>query len=214
MIGILCGLKSEAKIADRLTNVIVGCSGAQREQAESMTRHMIEKGATRLISFGLCGAVSPDLVAGDLLLGTSVMAAKDQWEADGAWYKPLTDEMPHALFVSMWGSDKMATRAQDKAMIYRRTGCMAVDMESHVVARLAHEAGIPFNIIRAVSDTSDMDLPPAALVPLLKNGDIDPRAVWQSIKKTPAQWPELVRLGLGTWKAMRALKQAVRCIEG
>lgn len=213
MIGILCGMKSEAVIADKIPDVMVGCSGARRERAEVLVRHMIDQGARRLISFGLCGAVSPDLVAGDLLFGTSVMALGDGWEADGAAYQSLVDRVPSALCVSFWGGDRIAARAQDKAMIYRRTACMAVDMESHIVAKAAHEAGIPFNVIRAVSDPYDMDLPPAALLPLMESGDVDRRAVWLSIKKKPMQLLDLTRLGYNTFLALRSLRLAVTALK-
>ncbi|MFA6280368.1 MAG: hypothetical protein WC612_06210 [Bdellovibrionales bacterium] len=213
MIGILCGMKSEAVIADKIPDVMVGCSGARHDRAKALVSHMIDQGAQRLISFGLCGAVSPDLVAGDLLFGTSVMALGDAWEADGAAYQSLVDKLPRALCVSFWGGDRIAARAQDKAMIYRRTACMAVDMESHIVARQAHEAGIPFNVIRAVSDPFDMDLPPAALLPLTAEGGVDTSAVWQSIKKTPAQLFDLTRLGYNTFLAMRSLRFAVTALK-
>lgn len=75
LIGILCGLKSEARIADRLPNVLVGCSAADPERAQSLAYHMVEKGVSRLISFGLAGATSPDLCAGDLVIEIDCAAA-------------------------------------------------------------------------------------------------------------------------------------------
>lgn len=210
MIGILCGLRSEAKIADRIPNVLVGCSAARPQSARSLARHMAEQGVDRLISFGLAGGVSPDLVAGDLLLGVSVMASKDScWEADAAWHKSLVEQLPHALCVPVWGSDRIAAKVEDKELIYRRTGCMAVDMESHIVAQVASEYGIPFNIVRSVSDTASMGLPEAAQVPLLDDGTVNRRGVWLSIRKKPMQIPDLARLGIGSFRAMRSLRQVV-----
>lgn len=141
------------------------------------------------------------------------MASKDScWEADANWYKPLVEQLPHALCVPVWGSDRMAIKVEDKELIYRRTGCMAVDMESHIVAQVASEYGIPFNIVRAVSDTASMVLPNAAQVPLLDDGEINRRGVWESIRKHPSQIPDLVRLGLGSFRATRSLRQAVEVI--
>jgi len=210
MIGVLCGLKSEARIADGMAHAImVGCGAARQERARALVRHMVEQGATRLISFGLCGAVSPDLVAGDLVLGSSVMSRDQAWEAEQAFYAPLIEQLPSALCGSVWGGAKIAARAQDKALILRRTGCMAVDTESHIVAEAASRAALPFNIVRAVCDTADMDLPSAALVPLLKEGGVDRRAVWRLIISEPRQLFPLARLGRNAALALRTLREAV-----
>jgi uridine phosphorylase len=85
MIGILCGLKSEAEIADKIPNVLVGCSAAQVDRAKAVAEHLVQQGCRRLISFGLAGATSPDLRAGDLLLGATAMSAAGAWEADAEW---------------------------------------------------------------------------------------------------------------------------------
>jgi len=209
MIGILCGLRSEAKIADMIPNVMVGCSGARPERARVLVQHMLEQGATRLISFGLCGAVSPDLVAGDLLLGATVMTAKNAWETDPAWNSLILERMDEGVCVPIWGSDLIAAKPEEKKMIFRRTGCYAVDMESHVVASAAYEWNVPFNVVRAVSDPFDMVLPQAARVPLKEDGRVDFRAVWQSVKAHPRQIPDLIHLGLSTAKAMRSLGRVV-----
>lgn len=209
MIGVLCGLKSEAKIADRIPGVLVGCSSARPDRARALVDHMIQAGVTRLISFGLCGGLSSDLAPGDLLVGMTVMLAKEAWESDEPWNRAFLERLPDAMSVPVWGSDFMASNPEDKALIFRRTGCLALDMESHIVARAADQYGIPFNVVRAVSDSFDMRLPPAARVPLMPDGAVDFRAVYESVKKTPRQIPELIRLGLSTSRAMRSLRRAV-----
>lgn len=209
MIGILCGLKSEAKLADTIPNVVVGCSAAKPERARALVQQMVDHGVTRLISFGLCGGLTSDFVAGDLLLGMTVMVAKNAWEADDAWNKRFRDLLPDTSSVPFWGSDLMASNVDDKALIFRRTGCLAIDMESHIVARAAEAHGLPFNVVRAVSDSFDTTLPPAARVPLLDDGGVDFRAVYESVKASPRQIPDLIRLGFSTSRAMRSLRRAV-----
>ncbi|MCL2469823.1 MAG: hypothetical protein FWF24_06310 [Alphaproteobacteria bacterium] len=214
MIGVLCGLKSEAKIADRIPGVLVACSGAQALQAQKLVKQLADQGVRRLISFGLAGGLSPELQAGDLLLGVSVMAtASGCWEADERWNKPLVGQLPDAFCVSFWGSDRTAFTAEEKNLVFRRTGCMAIDMESHIVARAAARYNIPFNIVRAVSDGATFSLPPAARVPLTKEGTIDRSGIWKSIKKQPLQIKDLVTLGLSTHRAMQALKRAVEVLR-
>lgn len=208
MLGVLCGLRSEAKIADTLSGVLVGCSAARIAQAKDMAARLIEQGVTRLISFGLAGATSPDLLAGDLVLGAAVSSADGAWEADGEWNARLMQASPRFLCAPVWGSRRIAVSLEEKEAIYRRTGGMIVDMESHIAAVAAAQAAIPFNIVRAVADTADMVLPPAALVPLKQDGSVDFRGVFSSIVNQPSQLMDLVRLGQNTGRALRALKEA------
>jgi adenosylhomocysteine nucleosidase len=209
VIGILCGLKSEAKIADRIPGVMVGCCAGRPGRAHALARHMAEQGATRLISFGLAGGVCPDLAAGDLILGATIMASADAWEADYAFNRKLIDLFPNALCASIWGSERIAKTAAEKEMIYRRTACFDVDMESQVVAQTAHEYGLRFNAIRAIVDPYDFDLPPAALLPLKEDGGPDLAAIFRSVKAMPRQLPDLITLGLYSVRALRALRQVV-----
>lgn len=209
MIGILCGLQSEAKIADRIPNVLVGCSEARPERAAELVRHMVRQGVTRLVSFGLAGALAPEMEAGDLVLGATVVSARGAWEVDSGWNMKMMNHLDAYHCAPVYGSDKLFTSPKMKQGCMVRTGCMAVDMESHIVAEIAARAKLPFNIVRAIADTSDMALPPAALVPLGPDGRIDLRGIFQSIKKEPKQLPELIRLGRYTARANKALKRAV-----
>ncbi len=212
MIGILCGLKSEAKIADKIPGVLVGCSAAQPDRARAVVNHLIDQGCRRLISFGLAGATSPDLQAGDLLLGATVMSAAGAWETDTEWNDRLIQRLDCFMCVPVWGSKRVVSSVEEKSAIYRRAGCLIVDMESHIVAEAAAQARIPFNIVRAVADTADMLLPPAAKVPLLEDGGVDLRGVWKSIINQPSQLIELAKLAHNSFLATRALKHAVAVI--
>jgi adenosylhomocysteine nucleosidase len=53
----------------------------------------------------------------------------------------------------------VACRAVDKRALAEASGAIAVDMESAAIAQAAAKAGVPFLVIRAVSDRADEDLP-------------------------------------------------------
>jgi len=55
--------------------------------------------------------------------------------------------------------DRVVVTAAEKRATREKTGAAAVDMESASIARKAAEWGVPFQCIRAVSDTADEDLP-------------------------------------------------------
>jgi len=209
MIGIICGLRSEAKIADRIPNIIVACSSARSDRALALARHIASQKIDRIISFGLAAGLSEDLVAGDLILGGSVMSANNAWEADQEWNNKFLDNMSCALCVPVWGSKTIVKDSHHKEMIYVRSACLAADMESHAVAIAAQEANIPFNIVRAISDPFDMDLPDAAVSCVNDDGSIDMKSVFNSIKKDKSQIFDLIKLGINTSMAMKSLKSAV-----
>lgn len=213
MLGVICGLRSEAKIADRIPGVLVACSVAQPQRALVLARHLTSQKVSRLISFGLAAGLSEDLVAGDLVLGGSVMTANNAWEADQDWNSSFLDRMSSGLCVPVWGSRTLVQSVEHKDMIYRRSGCLVADMESQAVAFAAQEAGIPFNIVRSISDSHDVDLPPAALSALKEDGSVDYKSVYASIKQQPSQIMDLIGLGVNTSKAMKSLRQAVKVIK-
>jgi hypothetical protein len=70
---------------------------------------------------------------------------------------------------------------------------MAVDMESHVAAKVAALHNIPFAVCRTVIDPAGRDLPPAAVIDLRHDGTPDLLAISGSVIRQPNQIPALVR---------------------
>lgn len=83
-------------------------------------------------------------------------------------------------------------------------------MESHTVARVAAKRGLPFAVLRAVSDAADQALPPAAAFGLNEEGRVDYSAVMLSLLDEPSQISPLIRTARDTNIAMKAL---LRCLE-
>src|SRR5207245_3827596 len=50
-------------------------------------------------------------------------------------------------------------KADEKRGLARASGAIAVDLESAAIARAAHVVGVPFLLVRAVSDRADEGLP-------------------------------------------------------
>ena len=84
---------------------------------------------------------------------------------------------------------------------------MAVDMESHIAAKIAALHNIPFAICRTVIDPADRDLPPAAVVGLRHDGTPDVLAISRSVMRQPNQVPALVRTTIDAWTACKALRR-------
>jgi len=94
-----------------------------------------------------------------------------------------------------------------KASLGTETGAVAVDMESHVVARLAAQHGVPFAAVRIISDPVERSLPPAALVGMRSDGKADIPAVLRSLWRKPLQLPPLLQTAMDARLAFASLKQ-------
>src|SRR5262245_49629288 len=74
-LGVLCGLPQETKAASRVERAIVKCTGAKPGQTRSLIRMMIAEGATHIVSFGICGALAPDLPVGSIIIADEIASA-------------------------------------------------------------------------------------------------------------------------------------------
>jgi adenosylhomocysteine nucleosidase len=87
--------------------------------------------------------------------------------------------------------NRVLTRAYQKDLLGKRTGALAVDMESGAIGQVAQQHGFPFLIVRAISDGVNEDLPVDFNVFLKPSG-------WllgaKNILSTPRCWNGFFRL--------------------
>jgi hypothetical protein len=205
-----CGLAAEARIARRAGfSVVVGAGDRERLAA------LLEAAAPRaryLLSFGIAGALQPDLEPGDVVLSGEVVAEGGLWRSDDALLCGLvraTGARPARIF----GARKVLATAAEKARLGAETGAAAVDLESEIVARTAASVGIPFLALRAIADARDQDLPPAALIPLAVDGTPSVLRVLAEVIRRPRQIGALCALGLETRRALAALAVPARALH-
>jgi adenosylhomocysteine nucleosidase len=200
------GLAKEAKIATRLgLTPVVGCG-----DGKLLERSLISAsaGATAVVSFGIAGALAPLLQVGDLMVATHVVTDDEHFSCDQAWSKILRTRLVGAHSGVIAGVDMVIGHMEGKRGLFRTTGAHAVDMESHIAARFAKERGLPFAVVRAISDNSRRTLPPAALLPLGPKGKPRLFPILKSLFSEPDQLGELVQTGRDAGAAFRAL---LRC---
>lgn len=205
--GIVVGLAAEARIARKLSPN-VRCAASRPQEAERHARELAAAGVPLLVSFGIAGGVDPGLRPGDLVVANQVITASGAFPA-------LSDCAPalNARVGSVYGDTELMPDASHKCALRAWTGALAVDMESGAVAAVAAELGIPCVVIRAVADTADQGLPPAALLPLDTAGRPRLPAVLASVLWQPAQIPRLIGVARETQAAMRTLEQVVRVLR-
>lgn len=209
MLGILCGLESEARIARRISGARVACAAARPGKARALARELVEGGATRLISFGVAGGLMPDQPLGALILGAHVKSHQGAWHCDSAWNNTLAQKLPQAAHGGVWGSETLIPTANDKRMLHEQSGCAIVDMESQCAAEVAAEARVPFTVLRAVCDTAEMDVPPVVMAVIGEDGRIDALRAAKHLLRRPREIPDLVHVLRGMNRALAALQASV-----
>ena len=190
---ILVGMTREARIVGTRARVAIGTAG--------LAEVIKNDPPAAILSFGICGALDSDLKVGDLVIADTVNGLP----ADADWTARLAKAFSAARIGPFSAGDTMVADAAAKMSVHQRTGAIAVDMESH----LAAASGIPFAVLRAVSDTADQSLPPAARAGLKPDGRPDIAAVVKSLLGDPRQLPALIRTARDVETAYRALGNAL-----
>lgn len=209
VIGVVTGLRSEARVAERVGLRALAC-GADSGRAAACARRLADEGARLLVSFGVAGGLDPDLRAGDLVLADAVRDGDATIATEGSVVARLGALLPDAAIGTVLGVGSPIADPADKARLRAATGAIALDMESHALARVA--AGRPFVVVRAIADTAGIALPPAARLAVGADGELAIGRVLGSILRRPSQIAGLIRLAIATRRALAALDRAARAL--
>lgn len=206
MTGILCGLRDEEIIALQVEGARVVCSGARPDEARALVNRLKNEGITRLMSFGVAGALDPELPVGAVVVGRRVVSEKGAWDCDASWAADLMRQVPGARFGDVWGSETLVPTAVEKLALFESSECIAVDMESQCAAEL----GMPVAVVRVVCDTAQHNLPPSLMKMINPDGKTNiPKAALIAATR-PWEIPDLVKTQLSMQKALKALDRSAR----
>ncbi len=171
---------------------------------------LIDLGVDGILSFGAAGAASSAQAPGNVLIGESVVDGEGyRYPADAGWTGRLA-AATGADRVAICGIDYIANSA-DKGG-FADQGIAAIDMESHVVAKLATEAGIPFAVLRAVLDPVGFDMPEYAFDAVRPDGSISLLPVVAGVCVQPWTIGRLLDLNSYNKRAMESLSGAARVL--
>jgi len=189
--------------------VVPICSGASVAQLRLQLERLKERRFSAVVSFGLAGALDSALRAGDIVVADTVVAGKVRHAthcrfsdalAEGAAAKGCK-VVPGAIV----GVDEPAMDRTAKTFLRESAQAHAVDMESHLAADFARESGVPFAVLRAISDPAARALPPLAAKALTPKGDIDGKIVARELVRAPHQIGGLILAGLDSRAAFQSL---------
>lgn len=167
--------------------------------------------ASAVVSFGMAGALAEDLAVGDWVVADRLIGVVEA-ECAWAWRDALAAALPGARVGGVFADGRMIATVAEKHALHDRTGALAVDMESHVAAAVAAERGLPFAVVRCISDTAGRALPHAVTVAMRADGGVDRGAVAKSLLAHPRQAFALAGTGWAFFRAMRALQRGAAVI--
>jgi adenosylhomocysteine nucleosidase len=198
---VVVGMAFEARIAAGL-GVPVVCGGDGKNLAATLARTMAA-GCSGLISFGVAGGLAPQLEPGACVIASAILDNGEHRATDARWAQRLMRIIPGSIQGAIVGVREPIAHADQKRALHEQTGAVAVDMESHVVARAAAQHGVPMAAIRVIVDPVKRTIPLSALAGAQPDGSIDPFAVILSLARRPRDFIGLVRMALDT-RAARA----------
>ncbi|WP_433996306.1 phosphorylase [Bradyrhizobium jicamae] len=206
---IVTGLVQEARIAAG-PGMIVICSSSDPQQLRALLATLDPTSFRGVISFGVAGGLDPSLKSGDVVVATEVMAGDTKFLTGSA----LDEEMITSAALkrrkivrgSLAGVEQVVAARACKAALRSVTGAAAVDMESHIAAAYAANAGIPFAALRVISDPAHRALPELAKSAVKPNGEIDLRKVLSGLARNPRTLRALVSTGIDFNRALRSLR--------
>ena len=187
---------------------------ARSDLLERAISEALARGCSGIISFGTAGGLSPELEPGTVIIASSVSGPFGVLDTDPEWSARLfaafagTPLEAKAVRGTMAGVAAPLTGEQQKSSLFRATGALAVDMESHIAGAIATARGLPFAICRAIVDPAWRSLPSAATAGLRDDGTTTILPILRELLKEPSQLGALLRVAGDARAARTSLVQA------
>lgn len=186
-------------------------SGADAALLRVTLERAMEESYAAVVSFGLAGGLSRELRPGDVVVGDAAISGGARFSTDLALTTLLSEGLAGAggkvTVGAVAGVDAPVLDVPAKALLRAETGAIAVDIESHICAAFAARRGLRFVIVRVVSDPATRALPALVTQAIRPDGGVAVARVLQELAGDPAQISDLVRAGLNSRAAFRALRR-------
>ena len=209
---VVTGMAFEARIArGKGVEVVYAARADLLERALSAA---LARGCSGIVSFGTAGGLAPDLKPGSLIVADAVEGPFGRLQTDRPWADrlaaalatgPLNARLQRGLMAAVIAP---LVSADDKRLLHRSTGALAVDMESHIAGATAAAHGLPFAVCRAVIDPAWRMLPSAATAGLRDDGSTALAPILRELLRQPSQIGALIQLAVDARAARTSLVQA------
>ncbi|MGC1457509.1 MAG: hypothetical protein WA825_04460 [Steroidobacteraceae bacterium] len=211
--GIVAALKVEARtLGHSPPGRLLMISGMGPQAAAHAAAALVAAGAEGLLSFGLAGALDPQLGAGAVVLPQSVVGAGGVHAAYGPWRERLAAQAAAVADARgvvggiLLSVAQPLTTVESKSQARASSGACAVDMESFAIAEVAARMGVKFAVARVVIDRATDALPLSVIQATGAYGDVSLPRLVAALVSAPADLPTLMRLPQRYRAALRALR--------
>ena len=206
------GFTREVRTVD-VAGVVAIAGGGVAEQLEKRLDTAARAGAAGIVSYGLTGGLADGLKIGDWVVGSRIAGGIDH-DCDTAWRDAIAARLPGARIGGFFADGRMIDTIAEKRALGVDHDALAVDMESHVAGRVARAYGLPFAIVRIVSDEVDHLLPHAITVSMRPDGGFDRTRMRASLAAAPEQMRDVVQTMAQFAAGFRGLRQGARLMGG
>lgn len=157
--------------------VLLSRGGIGKVNAAMTATYLILQGATRVIFTGVAGGVDPELRVGDIVVSTDLVQHDVDVTPLGYERGTIPDETPawqaneqltelamqaaadiegiQAKAGRIASGDQFIASVEGVQALWTHFGAACAEMEGAAVAQVCARAGVPFVVIRSISDTAD-----------------------------------------------------------
>ncbi len=154
--------------------------------------------ADGLVVIGVAGALSAGLPTAALVVASRVIDAAGRSFVGDRQRVEAVARATGGLSAVVLSSDRLADSVAEKRLLRDRTeaggGAAVVDLESATYVAAAVEAGIPWLVLRAVSDTAEEGLPDLLNRSRGEGGGVSRGQVFLRLLRQPQAFPFLIAL--------------------
>jgi adenosylhomocysteine nucleosidase len=201
------GLGYAGQIGDR--PVIAVTTGIGTALARAATVRLLDAVDVEwVLVVGIAGAIGNQIPLGTLVLPQLVVNG-----ADGSAHRP-TPLRIGTPYGKLWTTDELLLDQAHHADL-RADGTVALDMETAAVAKVCDERGVPWSVVRAISDRASDGTVDAEIFGLTHpDGRRNFPAVARYLVRHPGALPRLIRLASGANLAIdRAAEAAIKAVS-
>jgi adenosylhomocysteine nucleosidase len=188
---------------------LLAISGMGPQAAARAAQVLLAAGARHLLSFGLAGALDPQLGAGTVFLAETVLDESGTAHPTcGPWRERLA-RLAASRGVAGGALLSVAQpllSADAKAQARHNSGAAAVDMESFAIGAIAVRQGVDFAVARVVVDTASDAVPRSVAAATGARGEVNYVRLIAALLGTPQDLPALLRLSRRYRAAMASLR--------
>lgn len=159
--------------------VLLTRGGIGKVNAAMTTTYLLQSGASRVIFTGVAGGVHPELRVGDIVVSTDLVqhdvdvtplgyplgtipGEAPGWQADETLHEIALEAAKDVEGVQVMAGrvasgDQFIASREGVQRLWRLHQAACAEMEGAAVAQVCAKAGVPFVVIRSISDTADHD---------------------------------------------------------